>query len=163
MQIIVDATKIQAVKSVLRGLNINADVHIAAAGGNTYVNLEGRGVAECQSVLSALKATGAISTAVGNPFLTNDEIPTPVPTLTSLAPSSVSGNPTGVILTVNGTNFGQGARILFGRGTLPTNFINPTALTCTLGYPDTRPGNVFQVGVINNDYQVSNKLPFTTS
>ena len=161
MQINVNATKIQAVRSVLRGLNLNADVHVATVGGTTYVNLEGRGVMECQSVLSALRDAGALATA-GPIVVTTDEVAIPGPTVSSLSPSSVSGNPTGTILTVNGANFGQSARILFGKVTLPTTFVNATALTCTLGNPDTKPGT-YQVGVINFDYQVSNKLPFTAS
>jgi IPT/TIG domain len=171
MQIIVDPSKINAVKAVLRGLNISAEVHLpkSSSGGSpiTVVNLEGRSLVEFQGVYAALKGNNLLSTTVVNPVITTDEIANPAPTLTSLNPSSVAyagsgAPPPGITLQVAGTNFAQGARIYFRGGTLPTNFVNPTLLTCTITKADTRPGT-YSVYVINNDSQHSNTLPFTAT
>jgi photosystem II stability/assembly factor-like uncharacterized protein len=58
-------------------------------------------------------------------------MPNPIPTVTSVSPSSVSANPPSpVTVTINGTNFQQGAGLLFNTAT-SNFFVSPTFVSST--------------------------------
>lgn len=91
--------------------------------------------------------SGATSTSL--PFTVSGPSSNPIPSLSSVVPPSIPvGNFT---LTVNGSNFVQGAQVLFGGVGLATQFVSSTQLTAT------GTATVSQVGSV--PVVVSNPIP----
>src|SRR5206468_3630849 len=59
--------------------------------------------------------------------------PSVIPTITSVSPTSTAANPTNPIpITVNGTNFQQGAFVLFNGFGAQTTFVSATQVTASI-------------------------------
>ncbi|HEX6502573.1 MAG TPA: alkaline phosphatase family protein [Terriglobales bacterium] len=89
----------------------------------------------------------------------------PIPTITSLSPSSkVVGSPA-FTLTVNGTNFVNGAFVQFAGRTRTTTYISSTQVTASILASDVAIGGIFAVTVTNPSPGggTSNSLPFTVT
>ena len=76
--------------------------------------------------------------------------PSSVPTISSLSPGSGPNDPTSFVLTVNGTNFQQGATVVWNlTNFLSTNFVSATQLTANVpGYLVAAAGS-FPVNVVD--------------
>ena len=73
----------------------------------------------------------------------------PVPTVTAVSPTAVPvGNFT---LTITGTKFVNGAKVMFGGQTLTTKFVSATQLTATGTSTSAQNGMSIQVSVVNPD------------
>lgn len=82
------------------------------------------------------------------------------PTLTSLLPSSATvGQP--FTLTVNGTNFLNGARVQWNSAPLMTTYISSTQLQAAVPASDIAVPGIVNVTVLNPDASTSNALAFT--
>lgn len=57
---------------------------------------------------------------------------TPIPTVTSISPTSIPAGGSALTLTVNGANYVSGARVYWNGGALTTTFVNATQLTATV-------------------------------
>jgi hypothetical protein len=102
-------------------------------------------------------ANGTLSNAVG--FLSTD---TP-PDLVQLLPASVGEGADGLSLSISGSGFKPGARLLFGADSLPVVFENATRLTAAV--PPAlidRQGSI-SVAVRNPDGGTSNSMTFTVT
>ena len=73
----------------------------------------------------------------------------PVPTVTAVSPTAVPvGNFT---LTITGSKFVSGAKVMFAGQTLPTKFVSATQLTATGTTTSAQNGTSVQVSVVNPD------------
>jgi hypothetical protein len=89
---------------------------------------------------------GSPATAV---LTITDDDANPVPTLTSLSPSSATAGGSAFTLTVNGTGFVSGSVVRWNGAARTTTFVNSTQLTATIGAGDiSSPGNV-PITVVN--------------
>jgi uncharacterized protein (DUF1800 family) len=139
---------------------------LVTGSGNTAVSWSVNGVAGGNGSLGTVNANGlytapgtlpnpntvkVIATSVADTRASGFATTTleyPIPALTSLAPTTVNvGNFT---ITANGTNFVNGAAIVFGGQLLTTTFVNGTQLTATGTATDQQVGSV-QVVVQNPD------------
>src|SRR5207244_8594944 len=74
----------------------------------------------------------------------------PLPAITAISPSSVmSGSPTDVSLTVNGTNFVAGSVVRFDGSDLQTVFVSGTTLNAVIPATRLSSAGAFQVSVFN--------------
>src|SRR5258706_297607 len=82
-----------------------------------------------------------------------DPVPTgggnSLPTISSISPTSEQMGGGSFTLTVNGTNFVNGASVLFGATARPTTFVSPTQLTAAISAADTSAAGIFFVSAIN--------------
>jgi hypothetical protein len=93
-------------------------------------------------------AAGSYDVIVQNPAATCTaklSVVNPAPTVTSLSPSAVRSGTTGVTVTIEGTKFIAGSRVLFTpRGGGATTTLTPTSFTATrlvVGVPDALTAN----------------------
>jgi len=105
---------------------------------------------------SGLVKAGSDSVSVLNPApgggLSNAlsfTVDNPVPSLTSLSPSSATAGGASFTLTVNGTKFVSGASILWGGTSLRATFVSSTQLTATVSAADIASGGTVAVRVSN--------------
>jgi hypothetical protein len=77
-------------------------------------------------------------------------VTTPVPTITSLLPSptATAGTPA-FTLTVNGSNFGDGATVLWNGSTLPTTWVSASQLTASIPSADLTAVGIVPIAVAN--------------
>jgi hypothetical protein len=89
--------------------------------------------------------------------------PNPVPTLSSLSPSSATAGSAGFVLTVNGGNFVNGATVQWNSANRTTTFVNATQVTATIAAADIAAAGSAQVKVVNPapGGGASNALVFT--
>jgi uncharacterized repeat protein (TIGR01451 family) len=73
----------------------------------------------------------------------------PVPTLTSLSPSSATAGGAAFTLTVNGTNFISGATVNWGASPRTATFVSPTQLTILIAGADIATAGTINVTVTN--------------
>jgi hypothetical protein len=73
----------------------------------------------------------------------------PLPTISSMAPLSVQAGSGGFPLTVNGTNFASGSRVLFGTTPELTTLVSSTQLTAQIFAPDVATAESIPVSVMN--------------
>ncbi len=87
----------------------------------------------------------------------------PIPTLTSLAPSSAQAGGAAFTLTVNGEGFMPGSAIYWGAAALPTTFVNNTQLTSNITADKISAAGQSDVHVVNPTPGggASNQLKFT--
>jgi len=108
---------------------------------------------------SAIAGAGSVQVTVSNPSPGGGSsnslpftitAPNSVPTISSLSPSSGPNSATSFVLTVNGTNFQQGATVVWNLiNFLPTTFVSATQLTANVpGYLVTAAGS-FPVNVVD--------------
>jgi alpha-tubulin suppressor-like RCC1 family protein len=107
--------------------------------------------------------TGTADIAVNNP----------VPSITTLTPSTLTAGQTGTDLTVNGSGFIAGSVVLWNGQTRPTQFVNATTLRATLEAADISATGRVNVSVRNpqpgggtssaNDLDIVNPQPAVTS
>jgi photosystem II stability/assembly factor-like uncharacterized protein len=96
-----------------------------------------------------------------NPFTFT--INNPVPTATSLSPSSATAGGAGFTLTVNGTNFVSTSSVLWNGSSRTTSFVSSTQLNATINAADIANGGTANVSVSNPapGGGASNTLTFT--
>ncbi len=73
----------------------------------------------------------------------------PVPTLTQIAPSTMSQGTGDTVITLSGTGFVPTAQALWDGTTLPTTFVGPTQLAATIAASDLLAASTHQVSVLN--------------
>ena len=83
------------------------------------------------------------------------------PTLASLLPSSAIVGDPDFILTVNGSDFVEGAVVMWGGSDRPTTFISSSRLDSEIGTTALEMANIIAVMVRNPDGGLSNALEFT--
>lgn len=100
--------------------------------------------------------------------------PNPVPTITSISPTSAPLNSAGLTLTVNGTNFVNSAStVQWNYSNRATTFVSSTQLTATIMAADLASSGVALIAVFNSGpgggtstpatFSVSNPVPTITS
>ncbi|MBI1760082.1 MAG: hypothetical protein HYR56_01470 [Acidobacteria bacterium] len=97
---------------------------------------------------------------------TINQLPNPVPTLTSLNPNTLNAGGPGVTLAVNGTSFVSGASVRWNGANRPTLFISATQLSAQIPASDvasvgTAQITVFNPASANGGGGTSNALTFT--
>lgn len=85
---------------------------------------------------------------------------TPLPTLTSMSPTSAYLNSTGFTLTVNGSGFVSGASAYWNSAPLTTTYVSSTQLTALVPASDLTYANSYWVDVANSGGGFSNVLYF---
>jgi hypothetical protein len=85
------------------------------------------------------------------------------PSLTALVPSSATAGDLGFILAVTGSDFRNGATVMWGGGNRTTILVNSYEVNATIGANDIAIAGTVQVTVQNTDLQSSNALGFTIS
>lgn len=73
----------------------------------------------------------------------------PVPTLTSISPTTVTAGSGATTLTVTGTGFVNTSAVQWNGNGLPTNFVSPTELTATISSADLGCGSSVSITVFN--------------
>ena len=112
------------------------------------------------TVLTAAGSTLVAATAVSASGVSNN----PVPTLSSLSPSSAALGSNGFTLTVNGGSFVSGAQVLWNGSPRTTTFVNVNQLTANIPASDVASGTSASVAVSNpapGGGQSAGSLPFT--
>jgi len=115
--------------------------------------------AQASIPVSALTTPGTVQVTISNPspgggpsnsLSFTITAPNPVPTITSLSPNTSPNNGSNFVLTVNGTNFLQGATLVWNLGNLlSTTFVSATQLTANVpGYLVTAAGS-FPVNIVD--------------
>ncbi|HEY3740579.1 MAG TPA: IPT/TIG domain-containing protein, partial [Bryobacteraceae bacterium] len=108
------------------------------------------------TVVTGSTASNAITFTVGTPN---------TPVLSSLSPGSATVGGPQFALTVNGSNFANGATVAWNGGLLPTTFVSATQLTATVGSNLIGTTGTANITVINpsGTNATSNVLNFTIS
>jgi len=124
------------------------------------------------TVAGARTATLSIVDAVGTQTV-QLVIPNPVPTVTSLLPSSAIAGSAGFTLTVNGANFVSTSVVNWAGSPRATTFVSATQITATINAADVAKAGMFKVTVTNPapgggtsaafNFVVDNPLPTLTS
>src|SRR5207244_1202991 len=73
----------------------------------------------------------------------------PIPTVTSIAPTSKTAEDAAFVLTVNGTNFNNSSIARLGGVDRSTTFVNSTQLTAQLTAVDVATASTFSITVFN--------------
>ena len=73
----------------------------------------------------------------------------PVPTITSLSPSTAAAGSAALTLTVNGTNFVTGSMVRWNGGNRPTTFLSSNQLTAAISAADLATAGAANVTVFN--------------
>ena len=104
---------------------------------------------------------GGTSNAVN--FTVNN--PNPVPTVTSLNPSSATAGGAAVTLTVNGTNFVNGSTVRWNGNSRTTTYVSGIQLTTAITAGDIAAAGTFPVTVVNPapGGGTSNEVNFTVN
>jgi alpha-D-ribose 1-methylphosphonate 5-triphosphate synthase subunit PhnH len=89
--------------------------------------------------------------------------PAPAPAITTLSPTSAAQNSAGFTLTVNGSNFVNGASVRWNGNSRATAFVSATQLTATIASSDLLVAGSFPITVANPDNQTSNAVNFTVT
>lgn len=114
---------------------------------------------------SLIAQPGAAQVSVGGSNALTLTITSPLPTLTSLAPSSANVGDPAFTLTVTGTGFAPGSVVQWNGAALSTTFVSPTQLTALVDAGRLSVPGTASVTVVNQvpggPAQVSNSLPFT--
>ena len=79
----------------------------------------------------------------------NFTVNNPVPTLTTLSPSSATAGGIAFTLTVNGTNFVNGSVVRWNGSARTTTYVSPTQLTTAITAADIASAGTFPVTVFN--------------
>lgn len=105
-------------------------------------------------------AAGGTSNAVSFTILTQTPL-LPVPTLTSLSPTSVAENAQGVLLTINGTNFTTTTLVSYNGTLRQPTFVSPTRLTISSINTSFSVGSTINIAVTDatSGNLLSNSLP----
>jgi uncharacterized protein (TIGR03437 family) len=101
-------------------------------------------------------SSNALGFSIGSP-------PNPVPTLASLSPANASAGGAGFTLTVNGSNFVNGATVLWNGANRTTTFVSAAQLTALIAAADIASAGSASLSVINPapGGGTSNALTFT--
>jgi hypothetical protein len=75
--------------------------------------------------------------------------PNPMPSVASLAPSSISAGAAAFTLTVNGANFISTSRVQWNGSTRPTSYVSATQLTASIAATDIATPTYVSVTVVN--------------
>jgi subtilisin len=75
--------------------------------------------------------------------------PNPVPTISTLSPSVIANGSTAFTLTVNGSNFVEGAKVRWNGSNRTTTFVNATQLTAAITAADIATAGSFPISVVN--------------
>ena len=82
------------------------------------------------------------------------------PTITSLTPSSITAGSDAFTLQITGTNFVNGAKVLWDGEERATVFVSATELTATILKEDVAAPGIWKVKVVGPDGRVSNQVEF---
>lgn len=111
---------------------VSWSVNGVAGGNSTYGTVDSKGLYKAPTAIPNPDPVKVTATSAADSRATDSAtttIDTPIPTITSLSPTLVDvGNFT---LTVNGTNFVNGAAVVFGGQLLTTRFVSGTQLSAT--------------------------------
>ncbi len=93
----------------------------------------------------------------------SNNVPFPVlgPSISTLAPSSITAGSLGFTLSVSGSNFESGSQILFGGTALTTTFVSSSSLTATVNAPQVAIPGPVNVTVVNPGSVASAAAIFT--
>ena len=83
------------------------------------------------------------------------------PSVSSLSPNTASAGGAAFTLTVNGSNFANGALVQWGNSGIPTTFVSASQMTASVAAKLIATPGTVQVGVTNPGGQGSNTLAFT--
>ena len=99
----------------------------------------------------------------GSPSTSSQETPNPAPSIASLSPARSVAGSASFTLTVNGSNFVQGATVQWNGSSRSTTFASATQLTAAISAADIAAAGTAQVTVANPTPGggTSNSLPFT--
>jgi hypothetical protein len=108
--------------------------------------------------------TITLDDSVGNDFDASLLGPTPKPTLLSISPTSIDARPGGgppLLLTVTGSQFVAGAKVLLNGVEVPTQYLSPVLLNASVPSTLLEAGGTVQVTVRNPlpTLGISNALP----
>jgi hypothetical protein len=135
----------------------NAVTAPSTTGGNTFT--------------TQTKQNGGTLTTIGTSPVVN--VNNPVPTTTTISPSTKNAGDAAFTLTVNGTNFVPSSVVNFNGNSRTTTFVNSTQLTASIATTDVATGGTFNITVTNptpgggtsnsQPLTVNNLVPTTTS
>jgi alpha-L-arabinofuranosidase/PKD repeat protein len=100
-------------------------------------------------VATAGFATVTVTTTAGTSNELTFTINNPIPTTTSLSPSSTTVGASGFTLTVNGTNFVNGSTVQWGGSNRTTTYVSATQLTALISAGDVASAGTAIVTVLN--------------
>jgi uncharacterized protein (DUF1800 family) len=127
-------------------------VNGTAGGGATVGMISSSGLYTAPAALPSTNSVTVTATSSSDKTLSGTKsitLENPVPTVTAVSPTAVPvGNFT---LTVTGTKFVNGAKVIFNGQPLTTKFVSPTQLTATGTTTSAQNGMSFQVTVENPD------------
>jgi PKD repeat protein len=83
------------------------------------------------------------------------------PTITTLTPTTITAGSDAFTLQITGTNFVNGAKVLWDGQERATAFISATKLTATIAKADVANEGTYKVKVVNPDGKGSNEVNFT--
>jgi hypothetical protein len=84
----------------------------------------------------------------------------PLPTITSISPSSVIAGAAGFTMTVTGTNFGNGAVVRWNNADKTTTYVSSTQLRASIPASDVSVEGIAAIKAVNADGTTSNALSF---
>lgn len=111
------------------------------AGVMTYTAMQ---YSAAESIKICFASTG-ITSALSNAITVNN----PVPTTTSIVPTSKVAGDLQFTLTVNGTNFVSSSVVQFNASNRTTTFVNSSQLTATIPTSDLTTAGTFSITVVN--------------
>jgi hypothetical protein len=123
-----------------------ASVTYGAGGGASGATAPSVGGVYAFTTRSRASDSGTLTAIASSPSVT---INNPVPTTTSISPSSKTAGDPGFTLTVNGTNFNQNSVVHWGGSARTTSFISATQLTATISASDIAVAGSYSVTVVN--------------
>lgn len=161
--------------------------HIAAAFSGTGLTVNSITFTDATHITLNVTASGSATTGLrnltvtnpdgqqstGNNVLTVTSGSNPVPTTTSISPSSKLVGDAQFTMTVNGTNFVSNSVVRNNGSDRTTTFVSSTQLTCTIPASDMTTAGTFNITVFNpapgggtsnaQTFTVNNPVPTTTS
>jgi IPT/TIG domain len=161
MRIPISPASLPLVKGILQDLNMHPiEAQLPIIGGIQYVDLNTDSSNEQASTITRIKTlAGAVLLTM--PTLP-DEMPPPIPVLSSLSPASGSHN-SGLTLTAGGSNFVNGCTIYFGGKPRKTTFIDAGNLSALLVKQDISPARAYPFSVVSPRGHASGTLLFTST
>lgn len=93
--------------------------------------------------------TFTIQATPGQPTVTVNAANNPVPTTTSISPSSKTAGDNSFTMTVNGTNFVSGSVVKFNGSNRATTFVSSTQLTASIQATDAATAGTYPITVFN--------------
>ena len=150
--------RIGRLQDIIYAQNGRTDVWYDVTSGNNGTLPTGS-ASSCTAKWDTVTGWGAMDM---NAFVTT-QLPNPVPSLTSISPNAATAAGAGFTLTVNGSNFVNGAIVRWNGANRTTTFVNAGQLTATIPSTDIATVGSANVTVFNPTPGggTSGSLPFT--